>query len=81
MQEELQEMDDEDGITFDDWVRERTKELNTLTRDNPYNIRLWLQFVEFQDRAVIDSKRNLAPVCHCSSCFPQFVSSLLVVPV
>lgn len=45
------------GQTWDEWVYERTKSFNLRTRQNPHDIRAWLEFVDFQDESVLQHRK------------------------
>ncbi|KAI8393343.1 NRDE-2, necessary for RNA interference-domain-containing protein [Radiomyces spectabilis] len=48
-----EESDDEDGESFDEYVRRRTIEFNRQLDQDPHNASLWLQFVDFQEEAAM----------------------------
>ncbi|KAI8051900.1 NRDE-2, necessary for RNA interference-domain-containing protein [Gilbertella persicaria] len=59
--EEKEEVEEE-GESFDDQMRRRTIEYNRALDQNPKNVSLWLEFIQFQDEAA----RGLDPTASTS---------------
>lgn len=46
-----EEEDDEEGESFNDRIRQRTIQYNRQLDQEPTNVKLWLEFIDFQDEA------------------------------
>ena len=66
------EEEKEEGESWEDYLYRRTREYNERTREDPYNVPLWLEFAQFQ--VLFDDL-----CCTCCQNFPfsfSFIPSL-----
>ncbi|KAI8968975.1 NRDE-2, necessary for RNA interference-domain-containing protein [Mycotypha africana] len=57
--EEAGEEEDEEGESFNEYIRRRTIEFNRQLDREPENVQLWLDFIRFQDEAVRGLDSNI----------------------
>lgn len=64
-QEELKE--EEEGESFNDYIRQKTIDFNRKLDQEPHNVQLWLDFIRFQDEAVAGLDPSISTIGSSSS--------------
>ena len=60
LQERVRDADNSsEGLSAEEYAMLRTKEFNVRTRERPYDLKLWLEFAEFQSEVATIAARKV----------------------